>query len=85
MECCRTTNPSIYSSEIQIKLAKNDLQCLCKNVPPQALISCSATEDLGLYSVKKFRIISQQSLALENENVHVLFKYLAACIGGAFL
>ena len=33
MECCETTNPSIYSSEIQNKLVKNNFQGLPENVP----------------------------------------------------
>ena len=83
MECCKTTKPSIYSSEIQNKLVKNNFQCLPENAPSRALISRSVTHELGLYSFKKFSVISQESLTLENENI--LFQYLAACVDNAFL
>ena len=82
-ECCKTTKPSIYSSEIQNKLVKNSFQCLPKNRLSPASISCSVIQDLGLYSFKKFSVIQQESQTLENENI--LFQYLAAFMGNAFL
>ena len=36
MECCKTTNPSIYSSEIQNKLVENNIPMLAQKCP----ISC---------------------------------------------
>ena len=55
IEFCKTTNPSIYRSEIQNKLVENNV-CLPKNVLLHASISCSLTQNLGLYSFKKFSI-----------------------------
>ena len=43
----------------------------------------SVMQDLGLCSLKKFSVIPQESLTLENEKI--LFQYLAACVDNAFL
>ena len=76
MNCCKTTNPSIYGCEIQNK-------CLLENLSLPASITCNVKQDLGLYSFKKFSIVPQESLTLESENK--LFQYLAACMDNTFL
>ena len=76
MNCCNTTNPSIYGCEIQNK-------CLLENISLPASISCNVKQDLGLYSFKKFSIVPQESLTFESENK--LFQYLAACMDNTFL
>ena len=73
MECCKTTNPSIYSSEIQTKLVKNNFQCLSENVPSHASMSHSVAQDLGVYSIKKFSVISQAACVIFVMSVQCLF------------
>ena len=79
MECCKTT---CTTPAIQNKLVKNNVPMFARNVPSPAC-SRSVTQDLGLYSFKKFSVIPQESLTLENKNI--LYHYLAACADNAFL
>ena len=49
MECCKTTNPSIYSSEIQNKLVENNIPVLAQKCP----ISCIDQPQHNIINNKK--------------------------------
>jgi len=83
MECCKTTNPSIYRSEIQNKLVKNDFQCLPENIPSIHRSAAAQRKILVYILSRNLAFIPQESLTFENENI--LFQYLSACMGNTFL
>ena len=75
IEYCKKTRPSMYSTEIQQCLVKDNV-CLPGNVPSLASISRSLTQDLG-YSYKKLSKIARESLGPGIERK--LVQYLTVC------
>ena len=76
-EFCKKETPTLPAQEIQKQLVANDV-VLQENVPSQASISRTLTNDLG-YSYKKARNIPKESLTDDAQRKLEECLYIAVC------